>query len=138
MQRPENYGLFAMLIFAGGVLMLAIAIACHIWGRRIILHSRYLALRVCAPPLVMLFVITLFVIVPLALAGFYQSSYGYQLQLGEPSGPLGTMGDLIGVLLLLFGFLLLLGYALVLFVYGTFRFYRWLGEEVPNQSSIDI
>jgi hypothetical protein len=74
----------------------------------------------------------------LALAGFYQSSYGYQLQPGEPSGPLGTMGDLIGVLLLLFGFLLLLGYALVLFVYGTFRFFRWLGEEVPNQSSIDI
>src|SRR6266436_6541251 len=131
MQRPENYGLLAMLIFAGGVLMLAIAIAGHVWGRRIVLHGRYLALRVCVPPLLILLVIALFFIIPAGLASFYQSSYGYQLQPGEASGPLGdtNTGDFIVVLLWPFGFVLLFVYGLVLFAFGVFRLFRWIGED---------
>jgi hypothetical protein len=114
MQRPENATLFLVLLFAGGGLMVTIGIACHLWARRIILRSRYLALKFCVPPLLMLLVVALFVIITATFSGFYSTSYGYQLQPGEPSGPLGTMGDLIGVLLMLFGFALLLGYLLFL------------------------
>jgi hypothetical protein len=78
--------------------MVTIGIACHLWARRIILRSRYLALKICVPPLLMLLVVALFVIITATFSGFYSTSYGYQLQPGEPSGPLGTMGDLIGVL----------------------------------------
>jgi hypothetical protein len=114
MQRPENATLFLVLLFAGGGLMVTIGIACHLLARRIILRSRYLALKICAPPLLMLLVVALFVIIAVTFSGFYSTSYGYQLQPGEPSGPLGTMGDLIGILLMLFGFALLLGYLLFL------------------------
>jgi hypothetical protein len=137
MQRPENYALLGMLIFAGGVVMLAVAIACHICGRRVIRHSRYLALRVCVPALLILLVIGLFAIIPASLADFYQSSYGYQLQPGEASGPMGETGGLIVVLLWPFGFLLLFIYVLVFFVYGAFRFFRWIGEGIPNPSNFD-
>ena len=114
MQKPENATLFLVLLFAGAVLMLAIGITCHLWSRRIILRGRYLALKICVPPLLMLLVIALFVIIPVTLSGFYSSSYGYQLQPGEPSGPLGTTGELIGVLPLLFGCAVLFCYALFL------------------------
>jgi hypothetical protein len=124
MQRPENYGLFWMLIFAGGILMLAIAIACHMGGRRVILHGRYLAFRVCVPPMLILLVMALFVVIPAALANFYKSSYGYQMQPGEAPGPLGdtNTGDFIVVLLWPFGFVLLFVYALAWAV----GFFRWL------------
>jgi hypothetical protein len=125
MQRPENATLFLVLLFGGGVLMVAVGITCHLWARGFILRSRYLALKICAPPLLMLLVIALFVIIPITLSGLYSSSYGYQLQPGEPSGPLGTTGDLVGVLLLLLGFALLFGYALFL----AFLFFRlWLSD----------
>jgi hypothetical protein len=125
MQRPENFSLFALLIFAGVVVMVAAAIAFHICARRVILRSRYLALKVCVPPLLMLLVIVLFVRGPVALSNFYSSSYGYQLQPGEPSGPLGGVGDFITVLLWLLGMALLIGYGL----YVLFLFFRlWLSD----------
>jgi hypothetical protein len=122
MQRPENATLFFVLIFGGAVLMVAIGIACHLWARRIIFHGRFLALKICVPPLLTLLVIALFVIITATFSGFYSSSYGYQLQPGEPSGPLGTTGEWVGNLLILFGFALLVGYAL----YLTFLILRLL------------
>jgi hypothetical protein len=131
MQRPDNYPLLAVLILAGGVVMLAIAIACHFWGRRIVLHGGHLVLRVGAPPLLILLVIALFFVIPAGLAGFYQSSYGYQLQPGEAPGPMGDTGVIIVVLLWPFGFVLLLVYGLVLFAYGVFRGRRRLDRHRP-------
>jgi hypothetical protein len=114
MQKPENYTLFAELLFGGGVLMLAIAVTCHLWTRRIVLRGRYLALKICVPPLLAILVIVLAVLITAFFPAYYSASYGYRLMPGEPSGPLGTTGDTLGVLLMLFGFLLILVYMLFL------------------------
>jgi hypothetical protein len=125
MQRPENFSLFVLLILAGVVVMAAAAITAHICARRVILRSRYLALKVCVPPLLLLSIIALFVRWPVVLSNFYSSSYGYQLQPGEPPGPLGSAGDFITVLLWLLGMACLIGYGL----YVLFLFFRlWLSD----------
>ena len=40
MQRPENATLFLPLVFAGGILVSAIGMTCHLLARRIILCDR--------------------------------------------------------------------------------------------------
>jgi len=138
MQRPENYGLLAILFLAAGVLMLAIALAAHVWGRHIVRHGRHRAVRVCVPPVLMLLVVALFIIIPGGFASFYDASYGYQLQPDETPGPMGSTGGFIVLLLWPFGFVMLLVYWLVLLSYGIFRFFRLLGEGVPRQSNFDV
>jgi hypothetical protein len=138
MQRPENYGLLAILFFTAGVLMLAVALGGHVWGRHVVRHGRYRAVRICVPPLLMLLVVALFIIIPGSFASFYDASYGYQLQPDETAGPMGSTGGIIVLLLWPFGFVLLLVYGLVLLSYGIFRFFRWLGEGVPGQSNFDV
>jgi hypothetical protein len=134
MQRPENYVLFWMLTFAGGVCMLAVAITFEMWGRRIVLRSHHLALKICVPPLLILSALALFVIVPAVLAAFYDSSYGYQMEPGELPGPLGDtgMGSFIVVMLWPFGIILLFLYALIL----AFQFFRWLLSDL-HQSNLN-
>jgi hypothetical protein len=119
MQRPENYGFLVLLILIGIILMLAVGITGHLWARRVILRGRYLVLKIAVPPLLLGLVTVFFVVVAGGFTALYESFYGYQMQLGEAYGPLGddgNAGDIIGILLLLFGVLFFAGYALYLII----------------------
>ncbi|CCD88807.1 hypothetical protein [Bradyrhizobium sp. ORS 285] len=117
MQRPENYTLFVELLFGGSMLMLAIAIICHLCTRRF-LRSRHLALGVCALPLLTILMIVLSAVVVAVLPAFYSASYGYLPAPDEPIGLLGTTASQLGILLMLLAFLLVLAHLLSLAFLG--------------------
>jgi hypothetical protein len=102
------------LALGAAVVMIVAGMICHALARRIIVSSNHLILKIFVPFLLASLVIVLYVGVPLAIATFYDASYGYQLQPGESPGPLGNSSDLIIMLLLLFGLALLLGYIIFL------------------------
>jgi hypothetical protein len=121
MQRPENYSLLILLILASGILMLAVGWVCHALARRVILRSRYRALKICLPPSLMFLVVVLYIVVPAVLIGYYQTSHGYQLQPDEAPGPFALeAADLALLSLFLFGFILLFCYAVYLMFMLTF------------------
>jgi cation transporter-like permease len=99
MQRPESPTLFVLSLILGFVTMTAVGVACHLLARRIILGASHWALKILAPPLLFVSVLTVFVCVPAAFSIFYSARYGYQQLPDEAPGPLGGSGDLIASLL---------------------------------------
>jgi hypothetical protein len=131
MQRPENYTLFAELLFGGAAFLLAIAVVFSLWTCGIVLRGRRLALKICVPPLLTILLIVLSLIIGVGFSSYYSASYGYRLLPGEPSGPLGTTGDSLGVL---FGCLLVIVYMLFL----AFLILRvLLSPNLPKEIEID-
>lgn len=122
MQRPENFSLLFLLLFAGWIFILLSGISSHYFARHVVLKTRFLTLKICVPPALLLLNIVLFIAIPVGIGRYYGSHYGYQLQPGEAPGPMGSPADLFCILLLLFNLVLLCGYAL----YLASLFFIWL------------
>lgn len=132
MDRPDNFGLLLLLISSGLIFVLASGVSSHHLARHFILKSRFLVLKFCAPPILLLLNIGLFLLIPLAIIRYYGRHYGYQLQPGEELGPMISVSDLFLMLFLSFDIVLICGYAL--YLVGVL--FRWLWGKSAGRSGV--
>jgi len=129
MQRPDNLGLLFLLVFSGWIFALVSGVSSHYLARQVFLKSRFLTLKICVPPALLLLNVVLFLLVPLIIGQYYDRHYGYQLQPDEAPGPMGSESDMLLMLFLFFDIIVLCGYAL----YLVGLFFKWVWENTGVQ-----
>jgi len=131
-QRPDNFDLLYLLVFSGWIFVLVCGTSSHYVLRYVVPKSRFLAVRICVPPTILLLNIAVLLALPCGILLYYQNHYGYQPLQGEAPGPMSSESELLAMSFLLFDLLLLCAYALYLV---SLLFKRFWGSSTVEVAS---